>query len=170
MKPGLPLGGLLVAFSMVMLSSPLPNCLTANPPLSGFVHSPCSTSTSCLPPLTHTTAETPKQLEPMTLVSKEIECPLCLTPASQTHAHTYKLHTCPCSHTRIFWHLLTVYVKDHSRKAVRVRRDWDKADAHKCTHGLLGGYTDTTHRTKARSDTFTRAAMWAHHCADMVLN
>lgn len=122
MKPGLPLGGLLVAFSMVMLSSPLPNCLTANPPLSGFVHSPCSTSTSCLPPLTHTTAETPKQLEPMTLVSKEIECPLCLTPASQTHAHTYKLHTCPCSHTHIFWHLLSVYVKDHSRKA------WDETE------------------------------------------
>lgn len=74
-----------------------PNRLTANlpTPLVPAASHPQQHSHSCLAPLTHMTAETPKQLELMTLVSREIVCPAqCVwlqtgLSLSLTHVHTH---------------------------------------------------------------------------------
>lgn len=142
LKLGIANGGLLVSFSMAVLSPPPTIWLpTSQHPPNSLQPIPLQQhSHSCLPPLTRTTAETPEQLELMTLVSRGIVCPLCLTPdqpLSLTHAHTFPslkhvralVHTHTCTHTPghthgrsgvpdPFWQYMSA---DHSRKATLVR-------------------------------------------------
>lgn len=118
LKLGLPMGAcwLYSAWPCCHLPQPF-DCQPPNSPRSPL-HPLQSISLqqhshSCLPPLTPMTAETPKQLELMTLVSREIVCLLSLTPdqpdslslslyLSDSCAHTEKPQTCarPCSHSR----------------------------------------------------------------------
>lgn len=100
-----------------------PNHLTANlltPPNSLQPIPLQQHSHACLPPLTRTTAETPKQPELMTLVSRGIVCPLCLTPdqpLSLTHAYTFPSlkHVRALVHTYTHTHAWTHTWIQHTR-------------------------------------------------------
>lgn len=124
------LGGLLVPLNIVVTS---PTRMPGNLP----THNPCvylPPIPLALPrsPLTRMTAETLEQLEMVTLVSREIVCPLCLTPhqssvsPSLSHSCT-RYELCARVHTCTSWQYTSA---DHSRKASLLRGHGYSAGKH----------------------------------------